>query len=312
MQKKIGRKIIIGFFITLICIGLVAFSADRWDEWWVEIQHFYYSHRYKQVEVTASTVQTYTYTSQVLGGKERSMRIYLPENYDQNQQYPVLYLLTGFPGDMNDFFINTSLQEVLDKLIKEQKLPPMIVVTPDGSGYDVKDSQYVDAELINQNMESYVLEVVHEIDSHFPTIDQREDRAIGGVSSGAYGATLITLHHPEVFSTVISMSGYFENIEWVFPKLIKSKDKIAYNTPLKLVDTVQLTQPITFFMSLGETDYVAFVKQHDRFIEKLKGKDMIHYELTKYPGGHGWPLWRYAITGELEKLGTVWKVQTEQ
>ena len=57
--------------------------------------------------------------------------------------------------------------------------------------------------------ESAVLEVVRQVDEHFPTIDDRSARAIAGLSMGGYGALNIGLHHLSTFGTIESWSGYF-------------------------------------------------------------------------------------------------------
>src|SRR5437899_1688107 len=57
--------------------------------------------------------------------------------------------------------------------------------------------------------ESFVLEVVHQMDTRFPTVPRRRFRAIGGLSEGAYGAVNIALHHLTTFGTAESWSGYY-------------------------------------------------------------------------------------------------------
>ena len=58
-------------------------------------------------------------------------------------------------------------------------------------------------------IESAVLEVVRQVDEHWPTIADRSARALAGLSMGGYGALNIGLHHLGTFGTIESWSGYF-------------------------------------------------------------------------------------------------------
>ena len=85
----------------------------------------------------------------------------------------------------------------------------MILVFPDGR---IGGSVYSDSEWANTpsgDYESYVLNVVHDVDARFSTLPDRADRVIGGFSAGAYGAINIALHHLSDFASVQVWSGYF-------------------------------------------------------------------------------------------------------
>ncbi len=55
-------------------------------------------------------------------------------------------------------------------------------------------------------------EVIPAIDARFRTQATREARAIGGKSSGGFGALVLAMRHPELFAAVASHAGdcYFE------------------------------------------------------------------------------------------------------
>ena len=59
--------------------------------------------------------------------------VYLPEGYETNQRnYPVTYLLHGY-GDSDDGWIQFGeINRLADAAIKQGKIAPMIIVTPDG------------------------------------------------------------------------------------------------------------------------------------------------------------------------------------
>ena len=70
----------------------------------------------------------------------------------------------------------------------------MILVFPDGriGGDTQTDSEWANTR--SGAFESYVVDVVHNVDSRFATLPYRQDRAIAGLSAGAYGAVNVGLH----------------------------------------------------------------------------------------------------------------------
>ena len=144
----------------------------------------------------------------------RKVPVYLPSNFDKKQKYPSLYLLSGF-GSRGLRFLNDSLweenvPEQLDRLIGEGHLQPLMVVMPDASTR-YGGSQYVNS-VATGNYEDHILELVEFIDDKYPTIPDSKHRAIGGHSSGGFGALRFGMLHPDTFGLVADHSGdkYFE------------------------------------------------------------------------------------------------------
>jgi enterochelin esterase-like enzyme len=76
-------------------------------------------------------VETVEYNSKSVGGK-RKLVIYLPPGYSQNQKYPVLYLLHGAGDDETGWTRKGAAAVILDNLLADKKIVPMIVVMPNG------------------------------------------------------------------------------------------------------------------------------------------------------------------------------------
>ena len=67
-------------------------------------------------------------------GRERRLSVYTPPFYDKNiQSYPVLYLLHGSGGDENAWLELGRTARIMDNLIAEGKIQPMLVVMPNGN-----------------------------------------------------------------------------------------------------------------------------------------------------------------------------------
>ena len=65
-------------------------------------------------------------------GKTRRILLYLPPDYDHNEQpHPVLYLLHGINGYEKAWQDKGRAVQQVDKLIRQEKIVPMVVVMPD-------------------------------------------------------------------------------------------------------------------------------------------------------------------------------------
>jgi enterochelin esterase-like enzyme len=70
----------------------------------------------------------------VAEGLKRWMEVYTPPGYSTEKKYPVLYLLHGIGGNENREWTRQGVANViLDNLIADKKIEPMIVVFPNGN-----------------------------------------------------------------------------------------------------------------------------------------------------------------------------------
>ncbi len=78
--------------------------------------------------------QLETFNSTAMG-TARSYGVILPPNYYQNkiQRYPVIFLLHGGHDDARAYIDKYAIANVLESLYKNKKLPPSIIITPDGN-----------------------------------------------------------------------------------------------------------------------------------------------------------------------------------
>src|SRR6185295_15021139 len=104
-----------------------------------------------------------------------------------------------------------GLGDRLDRLVERGAMGEVIVVAPDGFTR-WGGSQYLDSP-VHGHYETHICrDLVPEIDRRFRTLGTREGRAIGGKSSGGFGALVLAMRHPELFAAVASHAGdmYFE------------------------------------------------------------------------------------------------------
>ena len=223
-------------------------------------------------------------------GRSADYLAYLPAGYDPARRYPVFYLLHGMPGRPQVFIDIANMDIRLDNRLSQRQVPPMILVFPDGriGGSALSDSEWADTP--SGRFESYVLDVVRDVDRRFATIPDRQARVIGGFSAGAYGAINIVLHHPGVFGSVEVWSGYFtETRSGVFAHATSAE--LAYNSPIEYVRTGrrQLTAfPLRVFMFVGRGDSAS---RQIVPMDKALVASGAHVSYAIYPGGHDWQLW---------------------
>jgi enterochelin esterase-like enzyme len=141
----------------------------------------------------------------------RSLPIILPPDYETSgQRYPVIYGLTGFTGSglsmLNFAAWQPNLPQRIDRLMAEGKLLPAIYVLPDCfTRYG--GSQYLNSTAIGRYEDHLLDEIVPHIDRTYRTIAEAAGRGVFGKSSGGYGAIMLGMEHPDVFSAVACHSG---------------------------------------------------------------------------------------------------------
>jgi pimeloyl-ACP methyl ester carboxylesterase len=161
--------------------------------------------------------EVHRHESEVLRGNpwsdpaNRDLSVYLPPS-GRTDGLPLLVLLSGYSGaGYHQFqrgrFLDDSIVGRLDRLIRTGAAPEAVMVGPDCLT-TLGGSQYLNSSATGP-YESYV------VDEIVPWVRERYRTgatAVLGTSSGGYGALVLALRHPEVFSAVGSNAGdaYFE------------------------------------------------------------------------------------------------------
>ncbi|MBK8882936.1 MAG: hypothetical protein IPN67_11280 [Bacteroidales bacterium] len=156
-------------------------------------------------------------------GEIRNYRIFLPPDYylKPQKRYPVIYFFHGWSqryfGPVGDDYSNYDKGEDNngDNIANYVSLHDVIVVKPDGFN-PLSDSAY---ELMPYN-ECYVTtfrqfpiyfpEIVNQIDNSFRTLDDREHRAVCGLSMGGYMSYWVAGKYPDMVSAAGNFCGSSE------------------------------------------------------------------------------------------------------
>jgi Putative esterase len=129
-------------------------------------------------------IESVTYDSKEVGIPRR-MVVYTPPGYSTDKKYPALYLLHGI-GDMETTWWKEARAEViLDNLLADGKVSPMIVVMPNGRA----DKNMTPRTPWNQQGPAFAVfekelfeDVIPFVESHYSVQADRERRALAGLS----------------------------------------------------------------------------------------------------------------------------------
>jgi len=241
-------------------------------------------------------------------GEVRTYGVILPPGYAQQaqQRYPVIFLLHGGHDDARAWEEKIAASSVLHSLYAKNKLPPSIIITPDGNdnrgSSPLWDPQYYDGP--NGNVGTMIgSELVQVVKSRYRTLDSPQFWAIGGLSSGGWGAFNIGLHHLDNFNILFSHGGYFTDSSG------------SANSPQYLVQQlpVQKRRQLRAYIDVGQGD-PRFLASSEKFHQALDNLDIAN-EFRVFPGGHGisgpdvgWNYFHKHLADSLSYVGDQFKI----
>lgn len=185
-----------------------------------------YPGQYAQPSDRQGTLTELTYTTRDYAdatGTERTNNayVYLPYGYDDSgaTRYNIVYLIHGHYGDASTFLTtgNGLLKNVLDHMIADEVIDPVIVVTPTYN-YGEPTANYVDADkycrALPQELQHDLMPLVESrYHTYAPAADSaglaasRSHRAIGGFSMGGVTTWYALDETATFFGWYLPMSG---------------------------------------------------------------------------------------------------------
>ena len=238
--------------------------------------------------------------------KELKAAVTLPESHQkEDKSYPVLYLLHGGSGAFNDWHQKVTEPGLVQRMATEYKL---IIVTP---GVGPASYYYDSPEMDSVKYESYLIEeLIPQIDQNYPTLAQKESRAITGLSMGGHGAIILSAKHPHLFIAAGSMSGVM-NIDtrmWKVPEDFRTLrlkgqqemlgENLNYEAPefnpytaVGLTDKMKENK-LALIIDCGVDD---FLIETNRQMHQLLLANETAHEYIERPGAHTWQYWTEAL-----------------
>ncbi|WP_291856925.1 alpha/beta hydrolase-fold protein [Marinilabilia sp.] len=163
-----------------------------------------------QESIPHGKTDTVTYHSKTVGN-DRTALVYTPPGFDTSKQYPVLYLLHGIGGDEFAWTNNGNAGTILDNLYAQDKLEPMIVVMPNGRA--MKNDRSEGNIFSPERVEAFatfekdlINDLIPFIEKKYPVKEDRNNRAIAGLSMGGGQSLNFGLGNLDKFSWVAGFS----------------------------------------------------------------------------------------------------------
>ena len=147
---------------------------------------------------------------------QRVITVYVPSQYKRGAEAPFIVMHDGPAIDKSD----PTLTRILDTLIAQSRIPPLVAVMIQNGGGDAQGSQRgLEYDTMSgkfaEFIEAEVLPAV-EKETKVKLTRNPKGRAVMGCSSGAAAALSMAWYHPEWYSKVISYSGTYVNQQWPF------------------------------------------------------------------------------------------------
>ncbi|MGB3590983.1 MAG: alpha/beta hydrolase-fold protein [Nonlabens sp.] len=250
-------------------------------------------------QITPSTYVTDSIYSTALG-ENRKHNIYLPENFNPNHDYPILYCTDGSTLKANGF-----LKKGLDSLISNKIIVPIIVVESHsntaiadstsmtrGDGTLIKlnyrNFEYVKqpttdsllAQRYDQHRTYFSRELIQHIEQELNQESNPKDRYFYGYSNGAgFGMGLIS-YEPKLMETYLCYS--------------------TFGGTLTIQDSTITRLPDLYFKYGSEEPF--FLAENAKLLRETYSQYNSFIEIEEYVGGHDYKIWRNELFENLVVL----------
>lgn len=220
------------------------------------------------------------FNSKVLG-YQIMYSIYLPAGYESMSKLPVAYVTDGYEY-MHPQMGN--MPTVLDNLIAEKKIEPLIAVFVDNREPINRQNNRRMKELAMSSayLDFFVKELIPEIEKKFSAASDPKKRAIIGTSMGGLTATYFAFTRPDVFGLAGIQSPAF----WTKPQIYQ-----LCNNPANPTMKISMT-----------TGLINDTSKESRKMKDILEANSCQYQYREVNEGHSWGNWRNLIDDVLVDL----------
>ena len=208
----------------------------------------------------------------------RRMHVWTPAGYEKSTEaLPVLYLIHG-GGDNDASWPGVGAAGwILDNLLAEGKIVPMIVVMPNGT-IEAGDMMG-EVPLFGEDM---VKSIIPFVEANYRVKADQAHRAMAGLSMGGMETIETAFLHPELFSHVWVLSSSFS------PG--KQKEYVERIQLKKIAPALNKNFKALYFTQGGPAD-IAY-RNCQEALGYLKEAGVKYNYLENAQAGHSWATWR--------------------
>ena len=251
--------------------------------------------------IAHGTISRVWYQSAVLG-MERRVCVYTPAGYESSKiKYPVLYLLHGAGGDEESWINIGRVTQIMDNLIAQGKVKPMIVVMPNGNANQAGSQNEIplpggqpqDVRVMRLNFAGkFETHMVKDLEPfivrNYRTMAGRDNLAIAGLSMGGMHTQNITNDNPGMFGYIGVFSMGIMDLDRQNP----DDPRIDQERDLK-IEALKKSGYKLYWVACGKDD---FVYQSVVKLRNTLDKHQFRYTYNETTGGHTWTNWRIYLT----------------
>lgn len=242
-------------------------------------------------------------------GKPVRYNIYLPEDYHTStMKYPVLYLLHGYSDDETGWTQLGQVKRIADEMVRNHEAAQMVIVMPDGGV-----SWYVNGTDGGDRYEDFFIqELMPHIEREYKVREGRQFSGVAGLSMGGYGALMLSLRHPDRFSSAgILSSGVFTDEEILemgqtqwdrllgepFGKGLSGQDRLDGNyrhySPEKMIaEYKEKKGKVRLYIDCGDDDFLILGNMN---LHAMMIREEVPHEFRVRDGAHTWTYWRSGL-----------------
>jgi enterochelin esterase family protein len=248
---------------------------------------------YELQDVPHGTVHIHKYYS-TAQDVSRELYVYTPPGYNPNEKYPLLNLRHGGGDNETAWYVVGDAANILDNLLAEEKIVPMIVVMTNGNVERQTEGGAYGEEGIAIMADELFDDVIPLVEEEYSVYIDQQYRALAGLSMGGGQSFYIGLRNVDEFDWIGSFSsGIFGGIPGVefepeeeIPGILS--DSESFNDELDL-----------FYLSVGEQD--PRIEHTGNVADQFTENDLyVVYET--FEGSHEWKVWRHSLRNFLQIL----------
>ena len=223
---------------------------------------------------------------------KRKITVYIPAQHKSGTEAPFMISHDGPKGNPN-----MALPRILDNLIAQERIPPIIFIQIANGGGDAQGhqrgkeydnmsglfAQYIETEVLPRVEKNYQVKLTKD----------PEGRAVMGSSSGGSASLIMAWFRTDLYHRVLTTSGTFVNQAWPFdPKYPDG----AWGFH-KTIISESPKKPIRLFISVGDRDLLNpnvmrdgmhdWVEANHQMAKVLKAKGYEYQYLFCRNSGHG-------------------------
>lgn len=222
---------------------------------------------------------------------KRQITIYVPAQHVAGSEAPFMVIHDGPTGKPN-----MELPRILDNLIAQKRIPPIIAIMVANGGGDAQGHERgKEYDTMSEMYADYIeTEVLPRVEKHCEVKLTRDPdgRAAMGNSSGGSAALIMAWYRTNLYHRVLTTSGTFVNQQWPFNPETPGgawdfHETIIPNNPKK---------PLRIFISVGDRDLLNpnvmrdgmhdWVEANNRMAKVLKAKGYHYQYLFCRDSGH--------------------------